>query len=240
MLTKPRNALMPLIVLLAVLSLTPTASAQNLDATAGKLDLASLDGIDSAASRTYAVDIGNLVERVTDETPASDEAENDSPLLMLAVVAEFDTADHAENAGDIIQDRLVDQLPADTTGITLEAIEIDDLGNRAWQVDGSRITPESSLAINGFVVQDSTWVSLTLAISDTDSAEDAARLLVEYTLRNRSDTAEAIYDVSGTSRGGIWAKLPADGDTLTTEDPLSGAQPIYDNQLVSPASPDEG
>jgi hypothetical protein len=94
-------------------------------------------------------------------------------------------------------------------------------------------------------VQDSEWLYLAIAISENDTGSDAARALVQFSLTNRADTGEIIYDHTGISRGGIWEKLPAEGDTVALSqgedevDALSGTQPIFDSQLLPPAPPEE-
>ncbi|HWV23287.1 MAG TPA: hypothetical protein VNZ58_03780, partial [Thermomicrobiales bacterium] len=152
-----------LAILMALLTLIPFGSvrAQDLDATAGQLDLANLDGIRTAVSRTYAADIATLVERMTASPPAG--AAQESPLLMLGLIAEFDTADHAEKAADTIRDRLEKQAN-DDGGFTIDSEEAPSLGDHAWQFTGSHVTAETSLEIAGDIVQQGTRAVLTMVV----------------------------------------------------------------------------
>jgi hypothetical protein len=101
------------------------------------------------------------------------------------------------------------------------------------------------VSIDGFVVQSSEWLYLAIAISENDTGSDAALALVRFSLESQADASEIIYDHTGLSRGGIWEKLPAEGDTVALRegedeiDALSGTQPLFDTQLLPPLSPED-
>lgn len=240
--TRLQSALAILIALLITLPIAFSASAQDLDATAVKLDIEELAGVEAAVSRSYAMDIGTMVEAATSDTPVA--VVPSGPILMLALVVEFDSEDHAADAADTVLDRLQEQLSTDATGIEMEVTEAEDLGDNGWQFSGTRESGTSSAGIDGYLVQDADWLYLAIAISDNDTGRDATLALVQFSLDNVPDASATIYDHTGLSRGGIWAKLPADGDTVAIGegegkvDALSGTQPIYDNQLLPPAPPE--
>lgn len=232
-----------LIALLITLPLIPNAFAQDLDATTAKLNLEDLKGVDAAISRSYAMSINDLVEAAGSDTPVP--VVRDGPILMLALVAQFDTRDHASDATDTLHDRLLKQASDEKAGFQLEATETEGLGDTAWEFSGTQAASRSPVSVSGLLVQDNNWVYLALVISDNESGPDAALGLVRFSLVTRPSADPAIYDHTGTSRGGIWAKLPAVGDTIALRegenrvDALSGTQPVYDNQLLPPAPPEE-
>lgn len=226
--TRYRIHLTILFALLAALRLiaSPPASAQDPDTIAGNLEIADLDGVQAAVSRTYAADIATLVASADSATPAGISGE---PLLMLALVAEFDTPDHAENAANRMQQRLATQFPGDAAP---DIITFSTLGDRAWRIIDTRTSRETPLVTTGFVVLQGRWVALSIAVGHGDSTIDAARGLVEFILAHPASPDAATYNVSGSSRGGIWDRLPGDAAV----DLLAGTRPIYDNQILSPAS----
>jgi len=228
-----RSALAILTALLFALPLAFTASAQDLDATAGKLAIEDLDGVETAISRTYATDIAAIVETASG-TPTGDE-DSGGPILMLAVAAEFDSADHAADAARTIRDRLTTRDPDNLNGIEMEAAEVENLGDTAWTVSATRDSGSSPVSIDGVLVQDADWLYLSIAISDDGSSSDAARAIVDFSLQHNADTSQAIYDHTGLSHGGVWEKLPSGDNTMS----LSGTRPIFDNQLLPPSPPED-
>jgi hypothetical protein len=222
--TPIRSTIALLIALLLTLPLGPPAAAQDFETTAGKLDIEELEGIQQAVSRSYAVDISDFVEAASSATPQS--ASIEGPLLMMALVAEFDSPEHAAEAVTTVRDRLLEQ-PTEGTGIELEATETGDLGETAFEITG---ISGSRASIGGYIVHEGVLLHLALAISENGSSTDAARALVEFTLSHRGNAEEVIYDHRGTSRGGIWAKFPGANDNAA----LSGTQPIFDSLLLPP------
>lgn len=222
--TPLRSTIALLIALLLTLPLGMSAAAQDFETTAGKLEIEELEGIQQAASRSYAVDIGDFVEAASSATPESVSIEG--PLLMMALVAEFDSPEHAAEAVTTVRDRLLDQ-PTEGTGIELESTETGDLGETAFEITG---TNESGTSIGGYVVHEGVLLHLALAIGENGNSADAARALVEFTLSHRGNADEVIYDHRGASRGGIWAKFPGANDNAA----LSGTQPIFDSLLLPP------
>ena len=243
MTTRLQAALTILIALLITLSFSPQAGAQDLDATADKLKIEDLKGVKAAVSRSYAMDIGDIVDAASMDTPQP--VVPDGPILMLALVAQFDTAEHASDATTTLHDRLIKQGSSNSTNIQLEATETSNLGDIAWALSGTRASGTSTISINGLLVQKNEWIYLAITVSDNDSGSDAALALVQFSLENRPSTDDIIYDHTGRSRGGIWAKLPAAGDTITlrqgntSTDALSGTQPVYDAQLLPPPPPED-
>lgn len=228
--TPLRSIIALLIALLLTLPLTLSATAQNLESTAGQLNIEDLEGITRAAARSYAMDISDIIEAVSNGTPVAMSngtpraLEAEGPVLMLALVAEFDSPEHAAEAAGTVRDRLLEQT-SDNTGIELEATEIEDLGEVAFEITGRS---ESGESVGGFIVKDASVLHFTIAISENDTSSNAARELIEFTLSNQASNDEVIYDHTGASRGGIWAKFPGAND----ESALSGTQPIFDSQLV--------
>lgn len=230
----PRIRTVIAIVLTLLLSLpfALTASAQDLDATASKLNLTDLDGIEDAVSRTYSLDIGTLVE-TANKTPAPEDA--GGPFLMLALVARFDTEDHAADAVTDVRDALTGDQTTELNGIEMEATELDAPGDSAWALTGISGPGTSPTTIDGLIVQDAEWLYLAMAISNDGSGSQAVNDLVNFSIQHRETTDEIIYDHTGRSRGGIWAKLPAAGDSMA----LSNTQPIFDTQVLLAATPDD-
>ena len=222
--TPLRSTIALLIALLVTLHLGLSAAAQDFETTAEKLDIEELEGIQQATSRSYAIDISDFVEAASSATPQSVSPEG--PLLMMVLVAEFDTPEHAAEAVTTVRDRLLEQ-PTEGTGIELEATETEDLGETAFEITG---TSESGASIGGYIVHEGVLLHLALAIGENDSSTDAARALVEFTLSHRGNADEVNYDHRGTSRGGIWAKFPGADDNAA----LSGTQPIFDSLLLPP------
>jgi hypothetical protein len=241
--TRFQSALALLLAVLMTLPMAFSASAQDLDATAGHLDIEELEGVESAISRSYAINIGTFVEAVASDTPQA--VVPTGPLLMLALVAKFDSEDHAADAATTVRDRLIEQVSAEPTGIELEETEIEELGDAAWRFSGSREAGSTPVSIDGFLVRSSEWLYLAIAISENDTGSDAALALVRFSLESQADASEIIYDHTGLSRGGIWEKLPAAGDTVALRegqdeiDALSGTQPLFDTQLLPPLSPED-
>lgn len=223
-----RSAIVLLLALLPTLPLATTTAAQDFETTAGKLDIEDLEGVIQAVSRSYAMDISDFVKAANGETPEATRAEG--PLLMMALVAEFDSPEHAAEAATTVRDRLLEQTP-DGTGIELETTENEELGEMAFEVAGGS---ESGESIGGFIVQEGAFLHLALAISENDTSVDAARGLVEFTLSHEPNDDTVIYDHTGTSRGGIWARFPGADDDAA----LSGTQPIFDSQLLPPLDED--
>jgi hypothetical protein len=241
--TRFQSTLALLIVLLITLPLAFSASAQDLDATVGHLEIEELEGVEAAISRSYAMNISTFVEAVASDTPQA--VVPTGPVLMLAIVVQFDTADHASDAAGTVRDRLIEQIAAEPTSIEMELTEQEDLGDAAWTLTGGRESGPSPVNVDGLLVQNSEWLYLAIAISENDTGSDAVLALVQFALRNRVDTGEIIYDHTGLSQGGIWEKVPAEGDTITIRqgeeaiDALSGTQPIFDSQLLPPPPPEE-
>lgn len=220
--------------LLATFASTPgrSATAQELDTIAGKLNLAELDGIQIAVSRTWAAGIDTLVPDMSG-TPVD---RTGRPLLMLGLVAEFDSVEHVEKAVEQMRDRLETMFAAESTGTTLRVRPTTAFVDPAWRVIGTRSSPHSPLAIDGFLVRRWRWVTLTLAIGSDRSIRNTTRNLAASILDANPNRDEAIYEVSGQSHGGIWEKFPSAG--TGSFDLLAGTTPIYDNLIVPPASPD--
>jgi len=222
-----RTIIAIVLTMLITLPFAFTASAQDLDATAGKLNLTELDGIEAAVSRTYSLDIGTLVDTAS-KTPAP--ADVSGPLLMLALVARFDTEDHAADAVTDVRDALTGERTTELNGIQLEASELDAPGDTAWALTGP---DTASTAIDGLIVQDAEWLYLAMAISNDGSGGETVHDLITFSLQHRESTDEIIYDHTGRSRGGIWARLPGAGDATA----LGNTQPIFDTQVLPATTP---
>jgi hypothetical protein len=227
--------LRPTLVLVALLALalsrpvaaqTPLASAP--------FDLAGLEGIQRAGMRAYAFDVGDLAEAVS-----SPEGGTNAPaglVFLYGVAAEFGAPEQASTAMDDIARELGDELTDEGDGdlrFTLRAAEVADLGDRATRITGtgtgtSRGDPA---ALGGYIVRQGSWVYVALAVGTSDAADDAdaaARGVVEFALGHDAGSDGGQYRDDGTSEGGLWAKLPGNGDQAA----LHGMTPMADLVLA--------
>lgn len=228
MITRRITRALPLL-LLALIPLATTAHAQDVEATATLLGIEELDGVQRAVSRTYATDVADIVAATTDEEAEPDDAGiGEGPLTMMMLVAEFDTGASASSAYDTLGERLQPQVEG-ASGGEVEAVEIDDLGDAAIQVTSVR--EGESMLVSAVLVQEGEWLYLAMAVSQDDSAPDAALGAVDYGMRQTAEDGATIYLHTGRSSGGIWNKLPGTG---TNAGALNGTQPIYDSQLLPP------
>lgn len=222
MFTRFRFVLTLLAALLALPAIA-TATAQDIDATTTALGIADLDGVVEAVSRTYTMDVADIVRRVSNGEETPDPLEG--PILVLGVVARFDTPGHAEEAVATIADRLAATPPP--TSIPVEVTEVEEPGEGGIAFSGTRQGP-SPVALSGYAIHDDTWLYLAMAVSEDDSSEAAALAVVQFGL-GRSASAEApAYHHTGRSSGGIWEKLPQS----TSNRALTSVQPIYDALLL--------
>lgn len=218
-----------LTLIAALLAMPAAVTAQDLDATTTSLAIADLDGVEEAVSRTYTMDVADIIRRIEDGTEPTDPLEG--PILLLGLVARFDTPEHAADAVAAISDRLRDSPPA--ASIPVEVEETDDLGETGIAFTGTR-QGGTPVTLSGYAVQDDTWLYLAMAVSEDESSAEAARAVVEFGLGRAASAEDPAYLHTGRSSGGIWEKLPGS----SSNGALVNTQPIYDALLVTEPADD--
>jgi hypothetical protein len=226
----------PTLLLVAILALALLRPATAQTPAAAPFDVASLEGIQRAGMRAYAFDVGDLAEAVS-----SPEGGTDAPtgvIFLYGIAAEFDAPERATAAMDEIARELADELTDEGDGdlrFTLRASAVPDLGDRATGITGAGTATRTPATLGGYIVQQGSWVYVSLAVGTEDAADDAeaaARDVVEFALGHDAGSDAGQYREDGTSEGGLWAKLPGSGDQAA----LHGMTPLADMVLA----PDDG
>lgn len=218
--------LMSLLLTISIWGAPIHSAAQELETTTGLLDLSSLNGVQHAGARSYAMDISQIVQAISEDNIQPPEP--DGPMLMLLLVAQFASPEQASDSVETIQDHYVDEMNADSIGFEIAATEIEDPGDTAVQITG--IGADQQTEVDGYIVQDNDWLYLAIAIGTNGTSDSAATDLITFTLEHESGSEDIQYDHTGASTGGLWDKLPGADD----EDAISGTVPVFDNYLLPP------
>ena len=181
-------------------------------------DFSTLDGIQRVVSRSYSRDMSVL---------ASPETAPATTYFMAALVAEFDNADNAAAALEPLYAQAQSGF-GDDLSISLESIDPGDVGDQA--VAGFGVAEEEGVSyeVALLIVQADTYMYAVFAVgigTDTGVLE-MAPAVTEAMLEAEAGSGDGEYDDSGVfMTGGLWDKLPADGDAV-----LNGLVPASDEQ----------
>jgi hypothetical protein len=182
-------------------------------------DFAALDGIERAVTRSYSGDTSVL---------ASPETAPATTYFLNAFVGEFDSADHAAAALEPLYTNLQASF-ADDLSITMEGVDPGNLGDQAIADFGTAEEDGVTYELALIFVQVDPYVYGVIAVgigTDTGSMETATDV-VEAMTEAEAGSGDGEYDESGIFlTGGLWDKLPADGDAV-----LHGLVPEEDEQV---------
>lgn len=225
-------------VLIVLLALPLAARGQTPPATTpGPFAVGALDGLERAVMRTYAVDVAGLA--AASSTPDSGTHAPEGLVFVHGTIFEFATPEQATAAIPAVEQQIADELTDDGDGdlrFTLRATNIPDLGDEATRFDGTEAGPRATLA--GYLVRDGAWLYLALVVATDDTAEPAARAMVDFALAQDAGADAGEYHADGSSSGGLWAKLPtADDIGDDGVDALQGVTPVVDTILAPAGTP---
>ena len=201
------------LLLMAAISIVavqaPGAAAQEEEAESAFDDLASLEGIEYAVSRSYTIDYASLF------STASPESMDDSSLpeglfMVNAAVYRFDSDDNAKKAMELAGSEITEQGFGD---IELEEIEVDDLNDETIAYTGTTDEEELGEVVNTFIMtQEDEYLYLSLGMTIGTEADGVKPVedVVKYMMdEDAGNDDEVEFKEDGTSKGGIWDKLPA-------------------------------
>jgi hypothetical protein len=173
-------------------------------------DFAAFDGIQRVVARGYSGDIDALA---TPETAPAD------TYFLQALVAEFDTADHATASFDTLLESSADDLTGELTGdleLTTEDVELGDLGDRARAIFGTGEEEGVTVEVSVLVVQDGAFMYVVFAagVGEDAGSMDTAKAIIGAMMDASAGEGDGEFDDTGSSIGGLWDKLPAAGDEV--------------------------
>jgi hypothetical protein len=193
----------------------PDATGEESDA----FDFAALEGIQRVVSRSYSGDTSVL------ESPESAPA---GTYFLTALVAGFDTADHAAVALEPLHTELQASF-ADDVSITMESVDPGDVGDQAVAAFGTTQEEGITYELAIMLVQEDAYVYAVIAVgigTDTGSLETATAI-IEAMIGAEAGSGDGEYDDSGVFlTGGLWNKFPIAGDAV-----LNGLVPEEDEQV---------
>jgi hypothetical protein len=188
-------------------------------------DFATFGGIQDAVARQYSGDTTAL------ETPDTAPA---TTYVLTALVAGFDTDEHAEAPLETFHSEQVAAISGEST-LSMESVDPGDLGDRALAAFGSGEVDGVAVEVTIVSVQADAYLYVVRAVG---VGADAGVLGTATAVAQAMIDAEAgdepgEFDEYGESTGGLWDKLPVEGD-----DVLGELIPEMDEELY-PAVPEE-
>jgi hypothetical protein len=194
------------------------------DTSDGGVDFAQFEGARRAVARSYIGDTSML---------ASPEAAPVSTYYLAALVAEFGTPEHAAAALDPLYAQASESFVADS-GITLEPVELDELGDLSRAATGTVEEDGVTLELSIILVQADAYLYLVVALGVGSGAGtlDASAAVIEAMMAAEAGSGDGTFDGAGGSTGGLWDKLPAAGDPA-----LQGLTPESDEQVYPVETP---
>jgi hypothetical protein len=190
-----------------------------------EFDFATLEGIQDAVSRQYSGDTTAL------QTPETAPA---TTYFLTSLAAGFDTPEHAETALEPFHSELLAALSTESQ-LTMESVDPGDLGDRALAAFGSGEQDGVTVEVTMVSVQADAYLYLVRAVGvGVDAgALETATAVIQAMIDAEAGDEPGEFDEYGESTGGLWDKLPVEGD-----DVLGGLIPETDEQ-VYPALPEE-
>ncbi len=218
-----RRTFLTIITLVALLTPQIQASAQSGDATW----LEGIDGLQTAIGRSWMAPMQEVTEstvtelndlgtpiasettRTTTSTPTTD---GTSEIVMLsALVFEFDSADSASRALEVMNAEMISQFERDPLAPKLNEFLPENLGDMAFGHEGIYESPgfANELGMVYLMVQDGPYVyQIFCAVTAGDHVGIATNVAEDMIAAEPGD-GDPIYDVAGMSTGGNWEILNA-------------------------------
>jgi hypothetical protein len=183
----------------------------------GGIDFSQYEGAQRAVARTYIGDASVLA------SPAAAPA---AMYTLAALVAEFDTPDHAAAAVDALHELATESVSANS-GLTVEPTDPGDVGELAMAATGAVEEDGATYDVAVITVQDGAYVYVAIALGGGEAATLETGVAVIEAMSAADAGADAgSFDEAGGSTGGLWDKLPQAGDEV-----LQGLAPESDAPL---------
>lgn len=196
-------------------------AAQGASDTADGFDIEDLDGIESAVSRIYMGDLATVM---------APDAES-SLFTVTAMAMTFGSEDDANAAFERVSEEINEDV-AGEENVELKEERVDGFSDNTVAYSAQVEEDETTYQAFTLLTQDGSELYYTIAVSmeADDSAKDAAIDIASFMIDAEAGDGEGSFSVDGTSTGGLWDKLPTNGD-----DVLQGLTVSADEQLYPEA-----
>jgi hypothetical protein len=219
--------ILPAITLLLGIMLAFPAFAAAQTPTAGTIpNIAELEGIEAAVSRTWGLDVEGMIAATPNLAP---DDFGQGVTALSALVLRFDSAEHAQAGYAAFQENIGSQLVGLAQGGTPTVTDepLSDLGDEASAVTLNTKTADQETNFRFVLVQQGEYFFLTSALAMTIEDVAIADELANYIATDGEEQGdEAIFVAEGASRGGLWGFMPPDDHDLLTD-----LIPIFDETL---------
>jgi hypothetical protein len=167
-------------------------------------DFGALEGAQRAVGRSWSGDMTTLL------TPTAGQG---GIGFLVTAVAVFDSDDNAAAALTPLTEEFTASFEADL-GLSAEETDPGDLGDEAVAWFGTAEEDGLAIELAYLTVQDGRYVYVIAAVgvgTDTGAMETATGV-AEAMIDADAGEGDGTYDELGGSTGGLWDKLPAEGD----------------------------
>lgn len=222
-----RRTIIAGITSLPILLAARTGSAQT--PTTGTIPpLAELEGLEAAVSRTWGLDVEGMLAA----TPDLKIEEFTGTTSLTALVARFDSAEHAIATYDAYASGVGSQLMAMGQGgtPTVDEEPLPEIGDTAAAATLHTVSGDFETWWRYVLVQRGEYFFLTSALANAEEAATDADGLARYLATEGAEEGnEAIFVAEGGSTGGLWGFMPETG-----HESLANLVPIFDETLFPP------
>jgi hypothetical protein len=216
-------------------ALAAPAAAQDTDTDADDtFDFSQLEGVEEVVSRTYSADLTALIESVTPGADFDPSVLGGEGLFSLtAVVAKFDGDDNAEAGLEAIAGEFTAQADELTGGAELEEVDLGDLGDNRVGYQATVEQEDFAGRVAVLAVQQDEFLYAAIGTSfGADPVEPSTTAIEAMIEADEGDDVET--DENGVHSGGLWDKLPRDGDESLGTLTAIGDEQLYPVEEETP------
>lgn len=200
-------------------------AAQELAPSDAGMELEDYEGLQSAYSRSYGVDMDAMMS--TPSTEGINLADMMKGVQIMGIT--FDSDDNAQKFIDQGKDELESSLEEMSSGEMKVTVNELDKGDQGLVVEMD-MTADVGVFMKMYLVRDGNVVFTVIAMnSDVDSATATGDSVVDYLLDNESQSDDVTFNADGTSTGGVFDRMPPVG-----HESVSGLVIDSDSDLLNP------
>lgn len=207
------TALMLMVVIAITAVRVPNAVAQEAESSAFD-DVANLEGLESAVSRSYTLDYEAMYAAATPGDTTEMEMPAGLQVLSLGIY-KFDNDDNAKNAMDLAQEEL--QAEGALGEVEVEEFDADDMNDDSIALSG--VSEEEGIGpaqTSVLVTQEGQYIYFSVGLASGDGADSQTPVVdsVKY-MKDTDEGGDVAFNEDGTSTGGIWEKfIKADNEQV--------------------------